>query len=268
MAGVENKYQDTISEHKEGAITSHRTDRRDGSLARPVKSPSHNVAHERARSVTSFGVSKTQVREKASINDSGNVSPELDSREKLYEAYNDLHALAQVFSKDFDAPAILVVGHQTDGKSGTWILSALPRYCSFIALLLTGVPSSCACAALVEALMGFQFNHVGGGTKTRRPIALHMKYNAACMEPNCFLLDDHGNDKDVTLEELQEYIEAENQRLNLSGQFLNQDIVIKIEYKFCPNLTIIDTPGAVARFEPHNVTARDFRADVLLWMLR
>ncbi len=33
-------------------------------------------------------------------------------------AYNELHALAQVFEKPFDAPAILVVGHQTDGKSG------------------------------------------------------------------------------------------------------------------------------------------------------
>ena len=38
--------------------------------------------------------------------------------ERLYEAYNDLHALAQDFEKPFDAPAILVVGHQTDGKSG------------------------------------------------------------------------------------------------------------------------------------------------------
>lgn len=39
--------------------------------------------------------------------------------ERLYEAYNDLHSLAQDFEKPFDAPAILVVGHQTDGKSGT-----------------------------------------------------------------------------------------------------------------------------------------------------
>lgn len=38
--------------------------------------------------------------------------------ERLYEAYNDLHSLAQDFEKPFDAPAILVVGHQTDGKSG------------------------------------------------------------------------------------------------------------------------------------------------------
>ena len=45
--------------------------------------------------------------------------------ERLYEAYNDLHTLAQDFEKPFDAPAILVVGHQTDGKSGG--LLAHPR---------------------------------------------------------------------------------------------------------------------------------------------
>jgi hypothetical protein len=45
--------------------------------------------------------------------------------ERLYEAYNDLHALAQDFEKPFDAPAILVVGHQTDGKSG---MSCNSRY--------------------------------------------------------------------------------------------------------------------------------------------
>lgn len=92
--------------------------------------------------------------------------------------------------------------------------------------------------------MGFQFNHVGGGTKTRRPIALHMKYNAACPQPDCTLVDDAGNDRALSLDELREHIEAENQRLNAAGQFLNRDIVVKIEYKFCPNLTIIDTPGA------------------------
>jgi hypothetical protein len=52
------------------------------------------------------------------------ASPERSSNnfrtgnERLYEAYNDLHTLAQDFEKPFDAPAILVVGHQTDGKSG------------------------------------------------------------------------------------------------------------------------------------------------------
>ncbi|PRW32964.1 Dynamin ARC5 [Chlorella sorokiniana] len=137
--------------------------------------------------------------------------------ERLYEAYNDLHALAQDFEKPFDAPAILVVGHQTDGKS-----------------------------ALVEALMGFQFNHVGGGTKTRRPITLHMKYNSACIQPHCFLITDEFGEQEASLEELQDYIENENARLDREAQFWSKEIVVRIEYKFCPNLTIIDTPGLIS----------------------
>ncbi|KAK9850978.1 hypothetical protein WJX84_009933 [Apatococcus fuscideae] len=150
------------------------------------------------------------------------ASPERSSafrtgQERLYEAYNDLHSLAQDFEKPFDAPAILVVGHQTDGKS-----------------------------ALVEALMGFQFNHVGGGTKTRRPITLHMVYNSACVQPNCYLVTEDYGEQEVTLEELQDHIESENQRLEREQQFWAKEIVVKIEYKFCPNLTIIDTPGLIA----------------------
>jgi hypothetical protein len=60
-------------------------------------------------------------------------------------------------------------------------------------------------SALVEALMGFQFNHVGGGTKTRRPITLHMKYNAMCAEPRCYLVSEDRPpvEEEKTLEELQ-----------------------------------------------------------------
>lgn len=112
--------------------------------------------------------------------------------------------------------------------------------------------------------MGFQFNHVGGGTKTRRPITLHMKYNSTAVQPACFLqtddlsaassgavgassgFGDGGLLQEVTLEELQEYIEAENQRLEAEGQFWAKEIVVRIEYKYCPNLTIIDTPGLIS----------------------
>nr|ATB19780.1 ARC5 [Hesperocyparis macrocarpa] len=141
-------------------------------------------------------------------------------KEQLYEAYNELHGLAQELEKGLEAPAIVVVGHQTDGKS-----------------------------ALIEALMGFQFNHVGGGTKTRRPITLHMKYNAAAQHPICYLLseDNPPQHEDKTLEDIQAYIEAENMRLEQEAcQFLAKEIIIKIEYKYCPNLTIIDTPGLIA----------------------
>ncbi|CAI5980210.1 unnamed protein product [Closterium sp. NIES-64] len=151
----------------------------------------------------------------------GNGSPRNSSEnEKLYEAYNELHRLAQHFQKPFDAPAVLIVGHQTDGKS-----------------------------ALVEALMGFQFNHVGGGTKTRRPITLQMKYNPACVEPRCYLVldKDHTSEQEKTLQQLQAYIESENQRLEKDmGRFSDREVVVRVEYKYCPNLTIIDTPGLIS----------------------
>ncbi|KAG6506332.1 hypothetical protein ZIOFF_031655 [Zingiber officinale] len=141
------------------------------------------------------------------------------SHGKLYEAYNELHGLAQDLETPFDAPAVMVVGHQTDGKS-----------------------------ALVEALMGFQFNHVGGGTKTRRPITLHMKYNPSCVVPVCRLVFDADPSVSgrMSLPEIQAFIEAENMRLESDPcQFSEKEIIIRVEYKNCPNLTIIDTPGLI-----------------------
>lgn len=31
-----------------------------------------------------------------------------------------------------------------------------------------------------------------------------------------------------------------------SSQFSAKEIIIRVEYKYCPNLTIIDTPGLIA----------------------
>lgn len=46
---------------------------------------------------------------------------------------------------------------------------------------------------------------------------------------------------------LQAYIEAENMRLESEPcQFSPKEIIIRVEYKYCPNLTIIDTPGLIA----------------------
>lgn len=136
--------------------------------------------------------------------------------QRLYEAYCDLHSLAQAVDHPLQPPAILVVGHQTSGKS-----------------------------ALVEALMGFQFNHVGGGTKTRRPVALQMRYNPSRSQPACTLIMEDG-EQEVTLDILQEYIEHENQRLEAESRFSSRQICVRVEYRHCPNLTIIDTPGLIA----------------------
>lgn len=137
----------------------------------------------------------------------------------LYDAYNLLHTLAQDFRKPFDAPAVVVVGHQSSGKS-----------------------------ALIEALMGFQFNQVGGGTKTRRPIALRMQYNPRCGEPKCFLQGEDGVERAKSLAEIQEYINSENSRLERDPvrSFDPREINIRMEYKYCPNMILIDTPGLIA----------------------
>ena len=112
-----------------------------------------------------------------------------------------------------------MVGHQSSGKS-----------------------------ALIEALMGFQFNQVGGGTKTRRPIALRMQYNPQCAQPKCFLQDEEGVDRPKTLAEIQQYVEQENKRLERDPVrcFEAREINIRMEYKYCPNMILIDTPGLIA----------------------
>lgn len=148
-------------------------------------------------------------------------------REQLYEAYNLLHTLAQDFHKPFDAPAVVVVGHQTSGKS-----------------------------ALIEALMGFQFNQVGGGTKTRRPIALRMQYNPSCTTPLCFLTTENGKEEQRSLADIQTYIEAENRRLERdpTRSFDPREINIRMEYRFCPNMIVIDTPGMLHPPKGRNLT--------------
>lgn len=46
------------------------------------------------------------------------ISQQRADYEPLYEAYEELRCLALQFGLPFHAPAILVTGHQTDGKSG------------------------------------------------------------------------------------------------------------------------------------------------------
>jgi len=149
---------------------------------------------------------------------------------QLYEAYNLLHRLAQDFEKPFDAPAVLVVGHQSSGKS-----------------------------ALIEALIGFQYNQVGGGTKTRRPIALRMQYNPRYSKPRCYLKDEEtGEEVEKSLEDIKRYVEAENNRLEQSPMksFDSREIHIRMEYKYCPNMILIDTPGLISAPRAKKANAR------------
>lgn len=154
----------------------------------------------------------------------------------LYEAYNQLHTHSQrVLGAEIESPAVVVVGRQTDGKS-----------------------------ALIEALMGFQFNHVGGGTKTRRPIALQMQYDPEFEEPACYLAKSDGEQR-LSLRELQAHIERENARLEAAKAFEAEEIIVRIRYKYCPNLIIIDTPGllAASSSEENDINGRKGTVDAI-----
>jgi len=143
--------------------------------------------------------------------------------ERLYDAYSQLHALAQDVDISLSAPGTTVSG----GVQGR--VADVPHVCA-TAILVVGQQTD-GKSALVEALMGFQFNHVGGGTKTRRPVQLQMSYNAACLQPRCYLLKESGVEEEMTLEDLQEHIEAENRRLEAEHGFWAREIMVKIEYK-------------------------------------
>ncbi len=95
--------------------------------------------------------------------------------------------------------------------------------------------------------MGFQFNQVGGGTKTRRPVALRMQYNPTCTQPRCFLTLENGKEEQRSLSDIQQYIEEENKRLEKDSTrcFDQREINIRMEYKYCPNMIVIDTPGMI-----------------------
>ena len=96
--------------------------------------------------------------------------------------------------------------------------------------------------------MGFQFNQVGGGTKTRRPVALRMQYNPECRVPRWFLVGEDGVERLTALKDVQEYIERENRRLERDPMrsFDPREINLRMEYKHCPNMILIDTPGLIS----------------------
>ena len=128
---------------------------------------------------------------------------------------------------------MLIVGHQSSGKS-----------------------------ALIVALMGFQFNQVGGGTKTRRPIALRMQHDPTATKPRCFLTDDiSGRERELSLSEARAHIERENRRLErdpLRG-VERDDIRIRVEYRYCPNMIVIDTPGLIQTPFGHGLSQQALR---------
>lgn len=106
-------YNTSLSSHHHPTLYSQHNFQQ-GSIQKPTKTKTHGQAP--AHSDHSNGPTYGGPKESGHDVSTGSTYYPAVGNEKLYEAYNDLHSLAQDFHKPFDAPAIVVVGHQTDGK--------------------------------------------------------------------------------------------------------------------------------------------------------
>jgi hypothetical protein len=154
-----------------------------------------------------------------------------EASKSRYEAYSRLQASAVAFGEKLPIPEIVAVGGQSDGKS-----------------------------SLLEALLGFRFNVREVEMGTRRPLMLQMLHDPAALEPRCRLQEEDSDDYGPVIMPASAVAEAIRVRtedcLKMLGTAVSaKPIVMRAEYAFCPNLTIIDTPGFVLKGkkgEPEN----------------
>ncbi|WIA29612.1 hypothetical protein OEZ86_012099 [Tetradesmus obliquus] len=157
-----------------------------------------------------------------------------EANQLRYEAYSRLQAAAVAFgdSCNLPIPEIVAIGGQSDGKS-----------------------------SLMEAFLGFKFQLVQSEMGTRRPLIVQMVHDPAALEPRCRLQDEDSEEygppivpetaiADAILKRTQDHLK---QLGNVSVS--SKPIVMRAEYRHCPNLTIIDTPGFILKArngEPDN----------------
>ncbi|KAG0589894.1 hypothetical protein KC19_1G056300 [Ceratodon purpureus] len=160
--------------------------------------------------------------EKAGVKRSESIYSNEASKSR-YEAYSRLQASAVAFGEKLPIPEIVAVGGQSDGKS-----------------------------SLLEALLGFRFNVKEVEMGTRRPLMLQMIHDPEALEPRCRLQDEDADDYGPVITPVSSV--ADHIRIRTEG-FLKKlgtavsakPIVMRAEYAYCPNLTIIDTPGFILK---------------------
>lgn len=143
-----------------------------------------------------------------------------------YEAYSRLQAAAVAFgdSCSLPIPEIVAIGGQSDGKS-----------------------------SLMEAFLGFRFNVREVEMGTRRPLIVQMVHDPSALEPRCRLQDEDSEEygppimpetavADAIMKRTKEHL-----RQLGNAAVSSKPIVMRAEYAYCPNLTIIDTPGFILK---------------------
>lgn len=134
---------------------------------------------------------------------------------EVYAAYDKLKTFARDLNTQIAHPEIVLIGPNAHGKS-----------------------------ALLEALVGRQFNLIGYSGATKRPLFLNMVNNLECAEPKITLKRDitlqgseFDRDRQVTLDQLP----AELAKRNTA--FGKDPIFVQYEHKSITNMTFIDAPG-------------------------
>ncbi|KAJ4821197.1 Dynamin-like [Rhynchospora pubera] len=146
-----------------------------------------------------------------------------DSVRSRFEAYNRLQAVAVAFGENLPIPEVVALGGQSDGKS-----------------------------SLLEALLGFRFNVREVEMGTRRPLILQMVHDPTSLEPRCRFQDEdseeYGNPM-VLSSAVADLIRSrtETHLRSIQATVSSKPIIMRAEYAYCPNLTIIDTPGFVLK---------------------
>jgi hypothetical protein len=107
-------------------------------------------------------------------------------------------------------------------------------------------------SSLMEAFLGFRFNVREVEMGTRRPLIVQMVHDPAAESPKCRLQNEDNAEYGPVLPEAdvadtlkkrtEEHLTA------LGGATVSSKAMcMRVEYAYCPNLTIIDTPGLILK---------------------
>ncbi|KAL2944300.1 Dynamin-related protein 5A [Bienertia sinuspersici] len=168
--------------------------------------------------------SQSSKRHHHQISQNPNPNSSANEFKSRFEAYNRLQSAAVAFGEKLPIPEIVAIGGQSDGKS-----------------------------SLLEALLGFRFNVREVEMGTRRPLILQMIHDSTALEPRCRFQEEDSEEygSPITLaSSIADTIKSRTEKLlkKTNTAVSSQPIVMRAEYAYCPNLTIIDTPGFVLKF--------------------
>lgn len=112
----------------------------------------------------------------------------------------------------------------------------------------------------MQAFLGFRFNVREVEMGTRRPLIVQMVHDPAAESPKCRLQNENNAEYGPVLPEAdvagtlkkrtEDHLEA------LGGATVSaKAMCMRVEYAYCPNLTIIDTPGLILKAKAGEVDA-------------